>query len=228
MSSKPRSAPPDSNSDETEKSPALGQAGKLPTTAPTPPQHRVSRYETYVDYLNAIEDRWPEYVPLRQYLELGEFSTRKLPHSNTSQGHGAKVFMVDILQDGAVLIPSNGTLKYDQSDHEKARKQKLEDFKAALLTGNSNLVSRILLMDGANRPVDPLLVDLLGLTFDIEPEFFLALLVSYPWWSDWNTMTKTEDVPSRYYKPDKFLLLPHFVFKSIKFVDIGSTQISLG
>lgn len=112
MSSKLRLAPPDSNSDENEKSPALGQAGKLPITAPTLPQHRVSRYETYVDYLKAIEDRWPEYVPLRQYLELGEFSARKLSHSNTSQGHDAKVFMVDILQDGTVLIPSsNGTLK---------------------------------------------------------------------------------------------------------------------
>ena len=226
--SKLRSAPPDSNSYENEKSSALSQAGKLPTTAPTPPQHRVSRYETYVDYLNAIEDRWPEYVPLRQYLELGEFSTRKLPHSNTSQGHGAKVFMVDIFQDGTVSSPSNRTLKYDQSDHENVRKQKLGDFKAALLTGNSNLVSRILLIDGANRPVDPPLVNLLGLTFDIEPEFFLALLVSYPWWNEWNTMTKTEDVPSRYYKPNKFLLLPNFAFKSIKSVDIGSAQISLG
>ena len=222
MSGKLRSAPPDSNSYENEKSPALSQAGKLPTTAPTPPQHRVSRYETYVDYLNAIEDKWPEYVPLRQYLELGEFSTRKLPHSNTSQGHGAKVFIVDILQDGTVPPPSNRMLKYDQSDHEEVRKQKLRDFKAALLTGNSNLVSRILLIDGADRPVDPPLVDLLGLTFDIEPEFFLALLESYPWWNE------HEDVPSRYYNPGRFLLLRKFVFKSIKSVDIGSTQISLG
>lgn len=89
-------------------------------------------------------------------------------------------------------------------------------------------MSRILLIDGANRPVDPPLVDLLGLTFDIEPEFFLALLVSYPWWNEWNTMTKTVDVPSRYYKPNKFLLLPNFVFKFIKSIDIGPARISLG
>lgn len=134
--------------------------------------------KSYVDYLESIKVKWPEYEKLRGYFEdtVQRFEVGWAKF-------WAHVQISDILVDGSFSDPH--FFQYvptyvHNKDKPESTLSTLENIKRALFewptTGRTRIV---LLQSGGNHmPPDPLLLGLIGLALDIEPLFFQSLLGS--------------------------------------------------
>ncbi|MCJ1438513.1 hypothetical protein MMC27_007903 [Xylographa pallens] len=139
------------------------------TAAPALAPHS---YSTYLEYLEAIKDTWPEYTGLRKYLE--RHSVYNLDDTNWS------LSIRDVLSDGS-YIESTRIYLGAVVEH----RWETTDFKAlrsALSSNLDNVRTRFIVAAQDRRPLEllsPALIDAIGLALDIEPLFFCSL-ITYP------------------------------------------------
>ena len=151
---------------------------------------------TYIDYLKSIEDRWPEYGQFRSYLER---------HRDPWRGLTGDVHIHDILSDGSrcssVTIPS----KEDNSSIRLLSK--------ALQKYPIGLRSRIVLVElKSYERVDQRVLNILRLTFNIEPLVFWSLI-------DWQNALPP---------PHGTLKMGYMILKLIRQFRTASGDISVG
>jgi len=106
----------------------------------------------YVNYLMSIEDRWPEYTYFREYLEANYH-----------------VQLHDTLSDNSILLPLS--FKTDENSD-------IQEMENIISNPPASLRSRLIIVVGLDhgKIVNQGVLDLLRLSFDIEPAFFWSLL----------------------------------------------------
>ena len=123
----------------------------------------VANHMDYVNYLKLIEDRWPEYNKFRRYLERNANSYRHKLNGIT--GH---ISIHDIRSDNSFLPPL--TFKAGES-------MDVQSLKDALSNLPTRLRARLIVIDlDSGKAIDQRVLNLLRLSFDIEPLFFWSLL----------------------------------------------------
>ncbi|MCJ1352630.1 MAG: hypothetical protein MMC33_002614 [Icmadophila ericetorum] len=108
-------------------------------------------FQTYLEYLDKIKEKWPEYDTLREYLRKGQVWVT-----------WHFICICDVQVDGSIVEQQLSWI-----DHEKAQK--------FLSTVASNVRTRFLIIDYTEE-LSPWAIDLLGLTLDIEPSFFSRII----------------------------------------------------
>jgi len=118
----------------------------------------------YVNYLKSIEDRWPEYTEFREYLAINSHYYAFHPEDGVT-GH---VQFHDTLSDNSILPPL--ILKADEN-------LDIKEMENIISNPPASLRSRLIVV-GLNhrKTVHQGVLDLLRLSFDIEPAFFWSLL----------------------------------------------------
>jgi len=157
----------------------------------------------YVNYLKSIEDRWPEYKAFREYLEANSNGKTWYQEAGVT-GH---VQFHDILSDNSILPPISLTAD-----------ENLDILKMENIISNppATLRSRLIVVGLDYRKImNQGLLDLLRLSFDIEPAFFLSL------WSDIITL---QPLPRR----REFLKMEYMTLKILKKHPSASGDVSVG
>jgi len=128
--------------------------------------YRVPRADNmeYVNYLKSIEDQWPEYTLFRVYLEENS-KGRQWPREAGVTGH---VQFHDILSDNSILPPLS--LRANEN-------LDIKEMENIISSPPASLRSRLIVVGLNHRKiVNQGVLDLLRLSFDIEPAFFWSLL----------------------------------------------------
>lgn len=116
----------------------------------------------YVNSLKSIEDRWPEYKNFRGFLEANSNAWYRKPRVT---GH---VLFHDILSDNSILPPI--AFQADENFDNQALKHMISNPPASLR-------SRLIVVGLDHREtLNQGVLDILSLSFDIEPAFFWSLL----------------------------------------------------
>jgi len=119
----------------------------------------------YVNYLMSIEDRWPEYTYFREYLEANSKGDLWYQEDGVT-GH---VQLHDTLSDNSILLPLS--FKTDENSD-------IQEMENIISNPPASLRSRLIIVVGLDhgKIVNQGVLDLLRLSFDIEPAFFWSLL----------------------------------------------------
>ena len=128
------------------------QAGSETSEVGEKPNHG---FTTYLNYLESIVEKWPEYGRLWERLR------EKKPYPWQSW---TRVTICDILTDGRIIQE-----RYFDRDRE------FVNLHAVLLKAASTVRTRYIFIDCApNLP--PEMIECLGLALDIEPRFFSSVI----------------------------------------------------
>ena len=123
-----------------------------------------SDYGTYLNYLDSIKEEWPEYMGLYRYLK--NISDHGPP--------GFRVVIQDISVGGKYLTPSDFVFNLDLSIDEFALKR--IEVMEHLSRRSDNIRTRLILVENRTKDLHPTLIDMIGLSLDIEPLFFCCVL----------------------------------------------------
>ena len=117
----------------------------------------------YIDYLTSIEEEWPEYTDFRAYLE-DNFEGHSCRKSSLT-GH---VHFHNVLPDNSFCTPFS--FKAQQNSD-------IEGLKNALSNPTPGSRTRLVLVGLDNqKTIDQRVLNLLRLSFNIDPLFFWSLL----------------------------------------------------
>lgn len=134
----------------------------------TDPQSSGPQFDTYAQYLEWIKDKWTEYEELRDYLS--DINNRSNPKGF--------VHVNDILPDGSIHRPL-GSHWYRTSDSNSTLSTD-ESLRTALSTCLIGTRTRMIFVQQAGNVdgngLHPSIIDAIGLTFDVEPLFFLLAM----------------------------------------------------
>ena len=123
-----------------------------------------SEYGTYLNYLDSIKEEWPEYMGLHRYLK--SVSDHGPP--------GFRVVIQHISVDGKHLAPTDFVFNLDLSIDEFASKR--IELMEHLSRRSDNVRTRLILVENRTKDLHPTLIDMIGLSLDIEPSFFCCVL----------------------------------------------------
>ncbi len=131
------------------------------TTASTSPQ-----FGTYSEYLESTIKEWPEYTqeynPFARYLN--ELYNKENYLTQTSS-------IIDI-SAGATTALSVQHFGLQPERYGPSAYPWPIDFNGALDTVEDGIQTRVVLIDAGSKSLDPMLIDIIGLRFDIDPRFF--------------------------------------------------------
>lgn len=129
---------------------------------PTTDPDKACRYATYLDYLCAIEKKWPEYKLFREYLENISYVEES-----------ARI--IEISQDGKIVKECCYTTGCDGSSVS------LEEFTMTLQSTPPEIRTRVVTLEPGIRSsterISAELINVVGLTLDIEPLFFWKFIL---------------------------------------------------
>lgn len=129
--------------------------------------HRLAATDNvdYVKYLRSIEDRWPEYKGFRAFLEDNS-------RSKSCFGFSGDVHVHDILSDNRYRPP----LTFQAGNNSD-----IGSLWNTLVTFQTGFRARIILVDlDDKKTVDQRVLEMLRLSFNVEPLFFWSSLKSAP------------------------------------------------
>ncbi|KAI9695896.1 MAG: hypothetical protein M1836_006013 [Candelina mexicana] len=130
-------------------------------TATAPPP-----FDTYSQYLESIIKERPEYTseltPFVRYLHEMYNKENYLTQAST---------IIDISAQATTALTVQH-FGFDQDEHRPAASAWPKDFSAALGAVEDGTHTRVVLVDAASKSLDPVLIDIIGLRFDVEPRFF--------------------------------------------------------
>ncbi|MCJ1435082.1 hypothetical protein MMC27_004452 [Xylographa pallens] len=121
------------------------------------------RFKTYLEYLDTIKDKWPEYDVLRELLAVYRYDPPKW-----------RVSVRDVLHDGSWSNKVDfEALSFMSEDTERSVSIALN---AALHVLPGDGRTRFVLVSDGGVALPTLLLDVLGLSLDIEPLFLWSML----------------------------------------------------
>ncbi|MCJ1475709.1 hypothetical protein MMC13_004372 [Lambiella insularis] len=133
------------------------------TTGQTLVPRATHGYSTYLEYLEAIKDKWPEYEGLRSYLAS---------HNSESE---SILGIRDVLSDGSYIKTERFQLSHIDNVAEIPTTARAS--KDALLSYPDNVRTRFVIISPQfSWDFDPYIVDAVGLALDIEPLFFWSII----------------------------------------------------
>lgn len=134
----------------------------MAAAAPAPqPTHS---FGSYIEYLEALQSKWPEYEQLRSKAT-----------DSWNRGHPAAVFIRDILRNGScseLREYSYPNLIEDPSMETTYA----EDLRTALRTCTSDVRTRVVFVDTGGYRLRTSMMNIMGLELDIEPQFFNSMV----------------------------------------------------
>lgn len=149
----------------------------------------------YIDYLKSIEDRWPEYEEFRRNLE----------EEPQDYGFTSDVYIHDILSDSSRCPPVTISINGDVASIRLLSK--------ALQSYPTGLRSRIVLLElNTWSSIDQRVLNILRLTFNIEPLVF------------WSLLCRKTSLP----RPHGTLNMDYMTLKLIRHFPIASGDIFVG